>query len=330
MPNGLKADAREMQLNPAVVDTLDERCRISLSSASPELIESIRRLGVVTPPLLEKTPAGFRIICGFKRIQACMQLNINRIPARVLAHGRVPEIDLLRFAIADNALKGGLNLMEEAIATGKIMDLLADEKELPDAAAAAGLRITSDLARKYLRLKSLPKTIQRMVYHDMISMKAAFELGRFDKPDADTLANLIETLRPTASQQLEFLSHLKALSVLHKAPISEVLLHLRATPILEDERLDRKAKIHQLRREIRNARYPHLTRFETAFRENREKLGLPQGLSLMPPPGFESPVYTFTLAFESSRELAQKADYLRVLSNHQALREILKREIEDT
>jgi len=259
-----------------------------------------------------------------------MQLNINRVPARVLAHGRVPELDLLRFAIADNALKGGLNLMEEAIATGKLMDLLDDEKDLPDVAAAAGLCITADLARKYLRLQSLPETIQRMVYHDTTSMKAAFELGKLDKQDIDTIANLIETLRPTASQQLEIISHLKALSVLRQSSVSEVLLHLPATSILEDERLDRKAKIQHLRRKIRNARYPHLTRFETVFLENREKLGLPPGLFLMPPPGFESPVYTFTLSFESSGELAQKADYLRVLSNHPALRDILEREVEDT
>lgn len=330
MPNGLNADAREMRVDPADIDVLDERYRVSLSAASPELIESIRMLGIITPPLLERIPAGFRIVCGFKRIQACMQLNINRVPARVLAHGRVPEIDLLRIAIADNALKGGLNLMETAVATGKFMDRLEDERDLPEAAAGAGIRITPDLARKYLRLQSLPETIQRMVYHDMTSMKVAFELGTLNQQDADTLANLIETLRPTASQQLEILAHLKALSALQKSSVSDVLLRLPATPILEDERLDRKAKIHHLRREIRKARYPHLTRFETAFRENREKLDLPSGLSLIPPPGFESPAYTFALEFETCGELAQKADYLGVLSNHPALREILKREIEDT
>lgn len=330
MPNGLNADAREMRVDPADIDVLDERYRVSLSAASPELIESIRTLGVITPPLLERTPAGFRIVCGFKRIQACMQLSLNQVSARVLAYGRVPEIDLLRIAIADNALKGGLNLMEAAAATGKLMARLEDEKDLPDTAAAAGIRITPDLARKYLRLQSLPETIQRMVYHDMTSMKVAFELGTLNQQDGDTLANLIETLRPTTSQQLEMLTHLKALSALQQSSVSNVLLRLPATPILEDERLDRKAKIHHLRREIRKARYPHLARFETAFHINREKLDLPPGLSLIPSPGFENPAYTFALEFETCGELAQKADYLGVLSNHPALREIMKREIEDT
>jgi len=330
MPDGLKADAREMPVDPADVDLTDERYRVSLSSASPELIESIRRLGVVTPPLLEKTVSGLRIVCGFKRIQACMQLDMNRVPARVLAHSLAPEIDLLTMAIADNALKGGLNLMEAAAATGKLMEHLADENDLPDAAAAAGLRITPDLARKYLRLLNLPEKIQRMVCHEMTSMKVAFELGTLNKQDADTLADLIETLRPTASQQLEILSNLKALSILQRSSVSEVILHLPATLILKDEHLDRKAKIHHLRRAIRKARYPHLTRFETTFLENRGKLGLPPGLSLIPPPGFESPAYRFALDFETCAELREKADYLRALSDHQALREILKREIEDT
>lgn len=319
-----------MPVDPADVDITDECYRVSLSSASPELIESIQRIGIVAPPLLEKTGSGLRIVCGFKRIQACMTLDIDRVPARILAPGQVPKIDLLRIAIADNALKGGLNIMEAAVATGKLMAYLADENDLPDAALGAGLRITPDLARKYLRLRSLPEKIQRMVYHEMTSMKVAFELGTLNEQDADAIAELIETLRPTASQQMEILSNLKALSVLQRSSVSEVILRLPAKPIPEDGHADRKATIHHLRRALRMARYPHLTRFETIFLQNRDKLDLPSGLSLIPPPGFESPAYTFALEFETCAELGEKADYLRVLSDHPALREILKREIEDT
>ncbi len=293
------------------------------------LVESIRNIGLVNLPVLQIKAETYRIVCGFKRIRACGILGMEKIHCRVIDRS-TSEIDCLKLAIADNTMASKPGILEEARAVTKLWSLCAPEGDLPGIARPLGIDVNMDLAEKYRVLCSLPERLHHLVENNVISMKIAIELGSFGEGDLLVMANLFETLRPTASQQKEILSNLRAISAVMNTRIADLLELPGICDVLVSQEVDRKLKIRILRWEIRKIRYPHIARFESRFYQNLGKLGLMQGVSLVPPRDFESTVYTFSIDFENTAELGRKTDWLKQLCESRELRSLLYREIEDT
>lgn len=322
-------NANEQSIDLNAVDMDDDTYRISKTSGIDTLIESIRNVGMINFPILEPRQKSYRIVCGFKRIIACRALDFQKIRCRVI-HGDCNELDALKMAIADNAVSAPLHFMEEARAVTKLRRLCPSGDNLPQTARALGLTVNRDLAEKYGRLCMLPIDLQRLVEADVITMNTAIDLGRYDEQSVLAAAGLFESLRPTASQQKELLAGLTAISKLQETDIGAVVTSSPFIDIIENTDLDRKQKIQQLRDEVRKLRYPHITRFEARFAENLKALNLQEGISLVPPRNFESPVYMFTLDFTDIGELVQKAERVIHLCEIGELNSVLTRDIEDT
>jgi hypothetical protein len=310
------------------IDNGDERYRISNPSGVDALQRSIESIGLINSPVLEPTAQGYRIVCGFKRIIACRALELREIQCRVI-QDNPNELDCLKIAIADNAMARGLNTLEEARAVVKLWRACGPEENLPGLAAPLGVFINMALVDKYRQLFELPERVQTLVGEGVISLKPALELGRMDGKSAIAMANLFDLLRPTFGQQRELISSVRAISAVMDADIPELLEMPPISGILGDDDLDRKQKIRMVRHEIRKLRFPYMTRFEAFFNHNMKALSLEEGLALIPPSDFESPVYQFMIDFKSIEELQRKTDHIRKAAQSKALMNIMKREIED-
>lgn len=321
--------ASEQLIHLSAIDTNDDFYRISGNSLLDALVESIRNIGLVNIPVLQVKGETYRIVCGFKRIHACSILGMEKIHCRVLDRS-TSEIDCLKMAIADNAMASRPGILEEARAVTKLGTLCASEGDLPRLARPLGIDVNTDLAEKYRLLCALPETLQHLVENSVISMKIAIELGTLEAGDSLVMADLFETLRPTASQQKEILSNLKATSAVMNHRIADLLELPGIYEVFTNQEVDRKHKIRRLRWEIRKIRYPYIARFESRFHQNLGKMGLKKGISLIPPRDFESPVYTFSIDFTDTLELGRKADWLKQICESRELKSLLHREIEDT
>ncbi|MFO8112980.1 MAG: ParB/RepB/Spo0J family partition protein [Desulfosalsimonadaceae bacterium] len=324
----VKTIEKSVDLN--AIDLNDDLYRISGTSGTDAIAESIRDIGLINFPILEeKAPETYRIICGFKRVIACRRLLVSSIPCRVV-HSACGKIECLKLAVTDNKMTAGPGLIEEARALTKLRSLCESDDELLRIARILGMNANMSLVEKYGMLCRLPEHLLQLVEEDVTSMKVAIELFMLDSNTADAIAGLFESLRPTASHQKELISSLRAISALRGTPVAELLAAQPLSGIITKENLDRKARIQLLRSEIRKMRYPHITRFEAFFLQNLKNMGLPKGVSLHAPRDFESPVYTFAVDFKNTDELMNKADLLKELSGRKELTSILKREIEDT
>ncbi|OQY57309.1 MAG: hypothetical protein B6245_17170 [Desulfobacteraceae bacterium 4572_88] len=115
----------------SAVDMEDQTCRITTETSNASLMDSIERVGLMSPPLLipKKTESNaegmqspcFTIVCGFRRIAVCQDLGWSDIEARVLGPDTASS-DCVKFAIGDNALQRSLNLIE----TSRSLCLLAE------------------------------------------------------------------------------------------------------------------------------------------------------------------------------------------------------------
>lgn len=319
---------RRDDIRPDEINLDDDRYRMRRGPAPGRLVESIRHLGVINPPVLQHSGTGYRIVCGFRRVMACAALGAGKIRSR-LVEDQCRDVDCLRLSIVDNAMGGGLTVMEEARAVVGLLAFCSSFDDLPGLAEPLGIRANKDLAQKYERLCRLPEKVQALVGEDVISLKTALEMERLGEGEALAFAVLLGILRPGASQQRELLSGVKALAAIRETGIADVLESPPFPETLGDERLDRKQKIRKLISEIRRFRFPHISRFESVFWENVAKLDLDEGIFLIPPQDFESPVYRFALDFRDTTELAWKTESLKRICGSNELTAILKREIED-
>ena len=144
----------EQSLSLESLHLRDTRYRITTSDAIDKLKNSIAALGVLNPPILRQKAGGYRIVAGFRRIDACRLLGRHDIRARVLPTD-IDNSTCVRLAIADNSLQRPLNLIETARALNLLAGVAADEMELSRQAAALALPDNPSLMRKIMSLTTL-------------------------------------------------------------------------------------------------------------------------------------------------------------------------------
>ena len=92
-----------------------------------ELANSIKEQGILQPIIVKKSPEGYELICGERRMRAAQKCGLEKIPAIVKD---VAEDKLLEWALVENIQREDLNPIEEAQAYVRLIegrDLSQDE-----------------------------------------------------------------------------------------------------------------------------------------------------------------------------------------------------------
>jgi ParB/RepB/Spo0J family partition protein len=126
-----------------------------LDEQMAELVESVRRHGIITPLTLTSDGEGrFTIIAGERRYRAAKAAKLREVPAQV----REEDGEALALAVAENVVRADLNSIEEARAYCRLVD------EHGDAAKVASLVGRSErLVVERLDLLRLPEDTQELL-----------------------------------------------------------------------------------------------------------------------------------------------------------------------
>ena len=127
-----------------------------------ELISSIKEKGVIQPVLVRKTPAGYELIAGERRLRAAKSLGLESIPAVVK---NVADIDMLEISLIENIQREELNPMEEAQAFQRFIT----EFNFTQEKIAEALGKDRSTVANMLRLLGLPKKIQEFISKGLVS-----------------------------------------------------------------------------------------------------------------------------------------------------------------
>ncbi|MGM0451661.1 MAG: ParB/RepB/Spo0J family partition protein [Thermodesulfobacteriota bacterium] len=311
------------------IDISDEKFRVTRSRGSKALAESIAQIGLIHPPVVQETAAGYRIVSGFARAGACRQCGISRIDACIFAPSRQART-CLQTAIAENAHCRPLHVWEAAAAAVKLCAYYPDDEAVCRAAGPLGLPLSPALIEKYRRLLGSPETVQRAVAADTVSLPVALWLAGIDLDSADAAVELLETLRPTFNQQRQLIEGLHDLARHAEMPLQTLLKSSFVTEIVNDAEQDRKQKIEALRTAVHKHRYPHVSRAEERFYRVKKQLQLPAGVDFIAPKHFESPAYQLHIRFESAEALRRKTDAVAKITETPDFKALLDREIESS
>ena len=306
------------------VDFSDTTYRVSTGSAPSAMHESIRRLGVLVPPLVRATGDRITIISGFKRLDVCRRLGVPSLPVRWMSPA-AGKLDCARCAIVENALQRPLNALEQARGIALLVAAVPGEKDLAAEAAAVGLPSSPDIIAKLLRVGRLPAGVKAMLSGDAIGLSMALALGRLEPEFAVSLAEIFGRFRIGRNRQREILEMITEIAARDDRSPSDLLACEQIRKILSDEHLERPLRARLFRDWLYKERYPQLAAAEAAFAEHRKRLKLGNGIQLLPPTSFESDQYTFTIQFRDVEQLQVRLNRLRRLGDTRELALILER-----
>ena len=312
-----------LQLIPlSDIDPENGRFRITTRRDHGDLQSSIRRLGLLSAPLVLRRPSGFSLVSGFRRVAACRSLGWERIRAGVLASDASLYACACR-AVGDNSTQRPLNLIE----TGRALLLL--EHHAPDGRipaedlAALGLPSTIEITARIKGLCRLPAPVQEGIVEGAIPFAMAVELGEMEAALAVDLATLFRELRISLNKQREVVTLITEIARREAIPAGQVLTEALAALLPHLGDLDRNQKAGHLRKWLKQRRFPGLHAAEQNFQALRQRLNLGAAIQVTPPRNFESIGLTLSATVETPEDIEALRDKLGELAGHPDLKTLL-------
>ncbi len=218
------------------IDLLNRDYLHSYPERSPFLIESIKEVGLLQPPLLLETPDKLTILCGEGRVKACLDLEFEYLPCLILKN-RYPDKDLLFIALQSN-LSRPLNLVEKAIFFHKVYPLLSKD-EIPKTLKLLNLPVHQNTIQTLLVINKLNDDYKKLILNEKINPQILKYYENFNAGTFFKLLNLSIKLSLSYSEQRELFELAFDLTRVEK--LEEFLEELSQTLSLEDYNQRKKA-----------------------------------------------------------------------------------------
>ncbi len=141
-----------------------------------ELVESIKRYGIIQPLIVHKKNGQYELIAGERRLRAAKTIGMEKVPAIIREVG---EQEKLEIALIENLQREDLNSIETALAYRKLIDefnLTQEEVGTRVGKSRSGVTNT-------LRLLNLPEEIQQGLKDGWINEGHAKLIGGLDNED---------------------------------------------------------------------------------------------------------------------------------------------------
>jgi ParB family chromosome partitioning protein len=309
----------------ANIDCTDNTYRITTATNIDDLTASIKKIGLLNPPLLLENNSEYMIVCGFRRIEACRILGWSQVKARILDPG-TQKADCAKIAVTDNALQRPLNLIEQSKSLALISGFIRDNVVLARELSTLGLPENQSVIKKIKEICHLSRPIQRAILSDIISLAMALELGKLAPDVGAGFVELFENLKLSLNKQREIVTFVQEIALREEITILEILNENRLQAILNQTDLDKNQKTRIIRFYLKQRRFPAITSAERAFEKLIKALRLPRGIKLIPPANFEGSIYTLTFNFKELSELIEHKTTFDEITHNPYIKKILGQE----
>ena len=304
------------------IDFEDDSFRITTGKNINDLMGSIKCLGLLNLPVLLEKETGYAIISGFRRMEACRRLNWVELSARVLP-SNTNSFECVTFAVADNAFQRPLNIIEKTKCFNMLARFYKDVDSMSEALPLLGFSEHPAMIKKIKKVYHMPEPLQNSILSNTIALATALELSELPKADIRGLIGLFNALSLSLNKQREILTMVKEISIREDKSIAQVLDTPHLKNILRDKDLDKNQKARNIRKYLKQRRFPAVTTAEQSFRQHLKKLNLGKGMELIPPVNFEGSTYTLKLTFNHLDELKNLKNTLEIFTENPHFKKIV-------
>ena len=203
LPDLIETEEGVREIDLGIIDPNPDQPRRAFPEESIEqLAESIRQQGLLQPVLV--TPAGsrYRLVAGERRWRAARKAGLQTIPCIVREMSLQEQMEA---ALIENLQREDLNPVETAMGLKALMDETGCTQE----EAAKRVSMSRPVVANYLRLLTLPESVQDLVRDGSLSAGHARVLAGLKSPK-EQIALAEETVREGHSvRELEAIANRK-------------------------------------------------------------------------------------------------------------------------
>ena len=237
------------------------------------MIDSIRKVGTITPSLARPLPdGGYELISGHRRLAACQVLGIETMPVIVREMSddeaviAMVDTNLQRETILPSEKAFAYKMKLEAIKHQGMTSVQLGQKLLSRSSVAADAKTSETQIQRYIRLTYLIPELLSMVDENKIAFNPAVEISYLDRDEQLTLLDAINMNDCTPSH---------AQSIRLKKMSQDGLLTADAIyAILSEEKPNQKEQIKLPRDELRKY-------FPQNYSDEQIKRDILKGLELL-------------------------------------------------
>lgn len=276
---------------------------VSYPLLDDRLIASIRQFGVLSP-LIVLGPAPFRIITGFKRLEAARHLGLREMPCFTVA---LDEGEAVLLAINDNIVRT-LNVVEKALCVEKMMGARIQGHEVEAVMGALGLQSHEKMISLLLALARSDEVLK--------AFAASHNLGTHE-------VGLLLTLPPEIRSRFVSLLapiHLTAGMVREIVEFSR-LLSIKGIdiPLID---LEGCTSGDAVKETLKGRAYPLLTDLQERLNEIKGSMRLPPQISIAADPYFEKSGVDIRIRARNEGDLRESIKKLQVVADSGQVRSI--------
>ncbi|MBR9986732.1 MAG: ParB/RepB/Spo0J family partition protein [Desulfosarcina sp.] len=308
----------DFEITPVLIDQIktgDHTFKITTKTEKSDLAPSISAIGLLQPPVLVKTGADFRIVCGFRRIEACETLNMKRIPARIL-RSNVSTMICAQIAVIDNSSQRTLNIVEQSRAYALIGKLADNTTAWMNIVESTGLAGSQTAMKRIIPVAGMPAALQDAILEGSIALPIALQISHLEHDDAESLCRFFRQMTTGLNIQRELLELISEISRRDDIPIAQLLVQADITDIIENTYFPAPQKTQRLRMLLTSKRFPELSKVEAAYSRKVKRLKLHPRVQIHPPRFFEGTSYRLSLTIDSRRQLKALQSELDKLVHH--------------
>jgi hypothetical protein len=285
--------AWDMILKHVFIQDIDATCeefRISEMLDVPAILDSIRKIGQLSPVILLARGSSFVIVCGFRRIHALQQLGKSEVWARILSSEEDLSIHPFELALRDNVSHRQLDPLEKARVIYKLQKLCGISRDLliKTYLPLLGLASHKTVLDGYNALHEIHPELRQCLMEGSLTLSSIEVLARLSLEEQSRIAFVMTKIRLSASQQKKVLGLLEDLSGMADARFDVPLDSQEVQTLLTDSQLSpfqKGEKLHEILYCIRN---PRLSLAKERFLAQKNLLGLPGSIRISPHPFFET------------------------------------------
>ncbi len=308
------------------IDLGDRSFKVRVDTGTEALKESVKKTGVINFPYLmfSEVAAKYKIVCGFKRVKAVLELGLKEITANIIDNCS-DEKELFLLALYDNLSGLPLNLVEKANSVKILLKYFQEEEVIKKYLPLLGLPPVFSCLEELLLIEALDPEIKKGIFNGTVVKKNGLSLSGLGS-EGLLLYRLFKKVNLSTSKQAEIIESCCDISRRDQLSISEIISEKEITEALSRDDLTLSQKGDRIRFFLRKKRFPMLIGLEDKFLKLKKKLGLPKNIKIEPPPSFEGDVYSLQINFRNLAELKSSATRFKILSENTLMKGLLEKD----
>jgi ParB family chromosome partitioning protein len=281
-------------------------------------VDSIKKLGIISPPLVYLEKNMYYVLDGFRRLDAARLCDIKNVFCQIYK-GPKEAWDLAMIVFSIRLSSGLPHILDQATILFRLSESFSHDRIIHTILPVLGYSTSPKVLSRLLPLARMEESIGEALLEGMINQDMALRLMDL-KPDARLhIVSLFIYYRYSQSKQFEILEHLLDISTKESRSLIDILKDLGwDAEYQKSAEENRSVEGEIFRRRLREKRFPVLFGLEEQWKHKIKSLHLPPSIMLNPPPYFEGGTFRIRFTFKDIKGFQQKLKELKALGEKDA------------